>query len=63
MKAKSLLHGLLTYPGDKGLEFLLWREDQHWVWRYLLLMPAVGAHSLMRIADMLDDVFDHYKRD
>ena len=61
MKAKLSIQKIITWPGDISLRFLLWRDDLHWIWRLMLLMPAVAAHSLMRIADTIDDVFDHYK--
>ena len=61
MRDKSLAQKVITWPGDISLKFLLWREDQYWVWRFILFLPAVTAHALMITADTIDDVFDHYR--
>jgi len=61
MKAKSSAQKILTWPGDVSLKFLLWQNDQHIVWRCLLIFVSLPAHALMVTADVIDDIFDHYR--
>jgi len=63
MKAKSLVQKIITWPGDISLRFLLWHDEQHIVWRCLLIIVVLPAQVLMIAADTIDDVFDHYKKD
>ena len=60
------LRKLLTYPGDLGLKFLLWRDDLaegnilQVICHYLLIFPAIPAYFAMICADLIDDLFSFY---
>ena len=61
MRGKSSVQRIITCHGDASLKFLLWKEDQHIVWRFLFFPISFLAHLSMIIADTIDDVFDHYR--